>query len=314
MKKKYLLAVLCLTAVLAVSGCAKKETEEAESTPTPTPTPTQEAETLEMTEIPEIGEKTDTSAAIQLTNETGAEVTSVWLRVSGQEDWGEELVQESFTIPESESFMLNFEPEETAEDGTTAPVEAWDLSVGYEDGSYVVMNQVDLQAAAEMTMCWEDDVAFVKYQDPETQEEISTKEDEIARRQAEEAAAQAEAEAAAQEEARKQAAEEEAQAQKEAEEAAAAQAQKEAEAAAAAQAQKEAEAAAAAQAQKEAEAAAAAQAQKEAEAAAAAQAQKEAEAAAAAQQQQQQQQQEENCANSSDNIVVNPDGSWYVAE
>ncbi len=313
MKKKYLLAVLCLTAVLAVSGCAKKETEEAESTPTPTPTPTQEAETLEMTEIPEVGEKTDTSAAIQLTNETGAEVTSVWLRVSGQEDWGEELVQESFTIPESESFMLNFEPEETAEDGTTAPVEAWDLSVGYEDGSYVVMNQVDLQAAAEMTMCWEDDVAFVKYQDPETQEEISTKEDEIARRQAEEAAAaQAEAEAAAQEEARKQAAEEEAQAQKEAEEAA--QAQKEAEAAAAAQAQKEAEAAAAAQAQKEAEAAAAAQAQKEAEAAAAAQAQKEAEAAAAAQQQQQQQQQEENCANSSDNIVVNPDGSWYVAE
>ncbi|HIS26639.1 MAG TPA: hypothetical protein IAA57_07020 [Candidatus Pullilachnospira intestinigallinarum] len=289
MKKKYLLAVLCLTAVLAVSGCAKKETEEAESTPTPTPTPTQEAETLEMTEIPEVGEKTDTSAAIQLTNETGAEVTSVWLRVSGQEDWGEELVQESFTIPESESFMLNFEPEETAEDGTTAPVEAWDLSVGYEDGSYVVMNQVDLQAAAEMTMCWEDDVAFVKYQDPETQEEISTKEDEIARRQAEEAAAaQAEAEAAAQEEARKQAAEEEAQAQKEAEEAA--------------------------QAQKEAEAAAAAQAQKEAEAAAAAQAQKEAEAAAAAQQQQQQQQQEENCANSSDNIVVNPDGSWYVAE
>ena len=51
-----------------------------------------------------------------------------------------------FTIPEAESFNLNYEPQETAEDGTTAPVEAWDLSVGYEDGSYVVMNQVDLQA------------------------------------------------------------------------------------------------------------------------------------------------------------------------
>ena len=280
MKKKYLLAVLCLTAVLAVAGCGNEKKEEAESTPTPTPT--QEAETLDMTETPEVGEKTDTSRSIQLTNETGAEVTSVWLRVSGQEEWGEELVQGSFTIPEAESFNLNYEPQETAEDGTTAPVEAWDLSVGYEDGSYVVMNQVDLQAVTEMTMCWEDDVAFVKYQDPDTQEEVSTKEDEIARQQAAaEAAAQAEAEAAA-----------------------AAQAQAEAEAAAAAQAQAEAEAAAAAQAQAEAEAAAAAQAQAEAEAA----------AAAAAQQQQQQQQQEENCANSSGNIVVNPDGSWYVAE
>ena len=280
MKKKYLLAVLCLTAVLAAAGCGNEKKEEAESTPTPTPT--QEAEALEMTETPEVGEKTDSSRSIQLTNETGAEVTSVWLRVSGQEEWGEELVQGSFTIPEAESFNLNYEPQETAEDGTTAPVEAWDLSVGYEDGSYVVMNQVDLQAVTEMTMCWEDDVAFVKYQDPDTQEEVSTKEDEIARQQAAaEAAAQAEAEAAA-----------------------AAQAQAEAEAAAAAQAQAEAEAAAAAQAQAEAEAAAAAQAQAEAEAA----------AAAAAQQQQQQQQQEENCANSSGNIVVNPDGSWYVAE
>ena len=99
-----------------------------------------------MTETPEVGEKTDSSRSIQLTNETGAEVTSVWLRVSGQEEWGEELVQGSFTIPEAESFNLNYEPQETAEDGTTAPVEAWDLSVGYEDGSYVVMNQVDLQA------------------------------------------------------------------------------------------------------------------------------------------------------------------------
>ena len=295
MKKKYLLAVLCLTAVLAVAGCGNEKKEEAESTPTPTPT--QEAETLEMTETPEVGEKTDTSRSIQLTNETGAEVTSVWLRVSGQEEWGEELVQGSFTIPEAESFNLNYEPQETAEDGTTAPVEAWDLSVGYEDGSYVVMNQVDLQAVTEMTMCWEDDVAFVKYQDPDTQEEVSTKEDEIARQQAAaEAAAQAQAEA----EAAEKAAQEEAQ--RQAEEEAAAQA--EAEAAAAAQAQAEAEAAAAAQAQAEAEAAAAAQAQAEAEAA----------AAAAAQQQQQQQQQEENCANSSGNIVVNPDGSWYVAE
>ena len=307
MKKKYLLAVLCLTAVLAVAGCGNEKKEEAESTPTPTPT--QEAETLEMTETPEVGEKTDTSQSIQLTNETGTEVTSVWLRVSGQEEWGEELVQGSFTISEAESFNLNYEPQETAEDGTTAPVEAWDLSVGYEDGSYVVMNQVDLQAVTEMTMCWEDDVAFVKYQDPDTQEEVSTKEDEIARQQAAaEAAAQAQAEAeaaekAAQEEAQRQA-EEEAAAQAEAEAAAAAQAQAEAEAAAAAQAQAEAEAAAAAQAQAEAEAAAAAQAQAEAEAA----------AAAAAQQQQQQQQQEENCANSSGNIVVNPDGSWYVAE
>lgn len=283
MKKKYLLAVLCLTAVLAVAGCGNEKKEEAESTPTPTPT--QEAETLEMTETPEVGEKTDTSRSIQLTNETGAEVTSVWLRVSGQEEWGEELVQGSFTIPEAESFNLNYEPQETAEDGTTAPVEAWDLSVGYEDGSYVVMNQVDLQAVTEMTMCWEDDVAFVKYQDPDTQEEVSTKEDEIARQQAAaEAAAQAQAEA----EAAEKAAQEEAQ--RQAEEEAAAQA--------------EAEAAAAAQAQAEAEAAAAAQAQAEAEAA----------AAAAAQQQQQQQQQEENCANSSGNIVVNPDGSWYVAE
>ena len=293
MKKKYLLAVLCLTAVLAVAGCGNEKKEEAESTPTPPPT--QEAETLEMTETPEVGEKTDTSRSIQLTNETGAEVTSVWLRVSGQEEWGEELVQGSFTIPEAESFNLNYEPQETAEDGTTAPVEAWDLSVGYEDGSYVVMNQVDLQAVTEMTMCWEDDVAFVKYQDPDTQEEVSTKEDEIARQQAAaEAAAQAQAEA----EAAEKAAQEEAQ--RQAEEEAAAQA----EAAAAAQAQAEAEAAAAAQAQAEAEAAAAAQAQAEAEAA----------AAAAAQQQQQQQQQEENCANSSGNIVVNPDGSWYVAE
>ena len=78
MKKKYLLAVLCLTAVLAAAGCGNEKKEEAESTPTPTPT--QEAETLEMTETPEVGEKTDTSQSIQLTNETGTEVTSVWLR------------------------------------------------------------------------------------------------------------------------------------------------------------------------------------------------------------------------------------------
>ena len=274
MRKKWLTAALCLAA-LAMGGCGSNDSEtEAQVTETPTPEPTQEAEALEMTEIPEFGEKTETSQSVKLTNETGAEVTSVWVRVSGQEEWGEELLQGQAVIPETESGLLYYEPQQAEEDGAAVDVEAWDLSVGYEDGSYVVMNQIDLAAAGEMTMCWEDDLAFVTYVDPETQEEVSTKEQEIARREAE---AQAAAEAAAQAEAERQAAEE------------------------AAAAQAAAEAAAQAEAERQA-----------AEAAAAQQAAEEAAAAAAAQQQQQQQQQEDNCANSSGNIVMDENGNWYV--
>lgn len=291
MRKKWLTAALCLAAVLTVGGCKNDDSKtEAQVTETPTPEPTQEAETLEMTEVPEFGEKTETSQSVKLTNETGAEVTSVWVRVSGQEEWGEELLQGQAVIPETESGLLHYEPQQTAEDGTAADVEAWDLSVGYADGSYVVMNQIDLGAADEMTMCWEDDLAFVTYVDQETQEEVSTKEQEIARREAE---AEAAAEAAAQAEAERQAAEEAAAAQAEAERQAA-------EEAAAAQAAAE----AAAQAEAERQAAEAAAAQQAAEEAAA--------AAAAQQQQQQQQQQEDNCANSSGNIVMDENGNWYV--
>lgn len=303
MKKKLAIMMAAVFALGAFAACGSGSTEEASavskqtetptptatSTPTETPTPTPE-ETFDM----ELGEKTDTSLEIKLTNSTGKNIKNISLVYSASAEEPATLIEEGNVWSDGGVVLLYCEPTKEADEieqtETVDASEGTDFAIAetcqavltWEDDTTYTLTVFPVKDMEECEIKSEDDVVFVEYTSLSTDEAVSTKEAEKAVLDAAAAQAQAEADAAA------------AQAQAEAE--AAAQAQAEAEAAAqAAAAQAEAEAAAQVQAEAEAAAQAAA-AQAAAEAAAAAQAQT-AQQAAAQQAASQAQQSVEGCLN-----------------
>ena len=293
MKKKLVALILgVLLCAMAVGGCqGESNGADAASTPTATPTSTP---TPTPTEAPvkAIGTESDSESVfkVRLTNSTGLDITGISVKKTEDTEYPENMLVQDDIFVGNEKRDLYYDSgviptqEATQEDvaetegdaGQKALTQGYDIMLNFSDGSSLELNSFPFDDIEEGELCVEDGVAFVKYTSVNTQQEVSTKEAQLAVK------AQKEAEAAAAAEAQRQA---------EAAAAAEAQRQAEAEAAAAAEAQRQAEAEAAAEAQRQAEAEAAAEAQRQAEAEAAAEAQRQAEEEARRQQEQQQQQQ-----------------------
>ena len=293
MKKKLVVLILGgVLCIMAVGGC-QGENAGADTTPTPTVTETPTPTPTE-TPLKTIGTESDSdsSFSVRLMNNTGLDITGFAVKKTEDAEYPENMLAQndifaadeernlyydSGVVPGSESVQDTTSVAETeGEAGEKALTQGYDIMLTFSDGSTLELNSFPFEDIEEGELCVEDGVAFVKYTSVSTQQEVSTKEAQLAVK------SQKEAEAAA-------AAEE---AQRQAEAAAAAEAQRQAEAEAAEEAQRQAEAEAAAEAQRQAEAAAAAEAQRQAEAEAAAEAQRQAEAEAAEEAQRQQEQQQ----------------------
>lgn len=266
------------TAMLAtvLSGCGSGGSEP-DSTAAET---SAEETTAAEEEVKTIGtaDETDGTYKVRLLNNTGSDISGVSIKLIDETEFPENMMEENDVFTAGEERDLYYRPEtdeaetaadesaqsEASQDGSEALLDpGYDIQLTFADGRSFILNAFPFEDIEEGELCLEDDVAFITYTSTSTNQEISTKEAQLAIKAAAESQAAAEAEAAAQ-------AESEAQAAAESEAQAAAEAESRAQAEAEAQAAAEAEAAARAQAEAEsraqAEAEAAAQAAAEAEA------------------------------------------------
>ena len=173
---------------------------------------------------------------VVLENKTGKDIVGVSVKDSSMTDYPENMLAEGeiFTVGERRYLYYDStaagqteeaQPEEGAADEKLLEAQM-DVQLTFADATMLVLAAFPFGDIEEGEICLEDEVAFLQYKSLSTEEQLSTKEAELAIKAA---AAEAAAEA-----------------QRQAEEAAAAaEAQRQAEAAAAAEAQRQAEAAAA---------------------------------------------------------------------
>lgn len=258
MKKKILsVTLILLLALTTAAGCEKKEdtTDKKETTKTEETKKTQESEKKEEM-FKTIGDKTDSSFEVKLTNGTGQDITGFSIKDSDESQYPANLLKSEDKFAKDETRVIYYtaktKKDAATETGKVLPIE-YTVQLTFADSTVSELHAFPFEDMKEGKISIEDKMAYVTYKSTNSKEEVSTLEAEKAVKAQADAKSKSEADAAA--------------------------------AAAAAQAQAEADAAAAAQAQADADAAAAAQAQAAADAAAAAQAQAEADAAAAEQQQ-----------------------------
>ena len=188
-------------------------TEEPAPEPELTPEPTEEPEpTPEPTEEPKlIGTESEDGWKLTVRNRMESDILGVSVKPSKAEEFPENFLKDNDTFPADELRWLCYTPQDDEEqDDPEKPL--YDVRITLADDVVYVLHKLsvkELSEIEEIEICLseEDGVAYLKYLD-ENGEEKTTRDDEIAIKQAEEAAAEAERLAA--EEAARQAAEEEA--------------------------------------------------------------------------------------------------------
>lgn len=189
MNKKYIMLAGVLTMSMLAVGCGKKE-EQIE--PTPTPTPTQEAsgDLVEMqkstgidkSKITKImGTQSATASDVVITNNTGIEISSFYVRPSGEEDWSDDYIDSAFTLKDKEQALYYYDSNEKDDSGST--ITRYDLRVSYADSdeSDCLFRNLTLSDIEELSLNMEDGVPFVTYTSLSTKRQVSTLEDAKAR-------------------------------------------------------------------------------------------------------------------------------------
>lgn len=193
MKRRITLLIGLLVFGAFAAGCGKKD-DAAEAAPTPSPTietsgqqtgnvvSMQQSTGIDKSRITNImGTKSGTSRELVITNNTGFEIESFYVRPANADEWGEDLIGGRFTLKDKDQALCYYEPDEKDEDGET--VTKWDLRVSYtdEDESDCLFRNLTLTDIEELKLNMEDGVPFVTYTSLSTKRLISTLEEAKAR-------------------------------------------------------------------------------------------------------------------------------------
>lgn len=189
MKNKYVILAGILALGLAAAGCGKKEEPvqqpEVTATPAPSITPTagalvamQKSEDSDIANV--IGEKTAAASKVIIVNQTGDEISSIYVRptIDDDEEWGSELVQGKFVLKNSEKALYYFDPSAKDENGNT--VSTYDIRIVFtdEDMSEYYFRKLPLKTISQITLCVEetDDgtIPYARYISGSSKKETST--------------------------------------------------------------------------------------------------------------------------------------------
>ncbi len=190
MKKRIVAGIICGMMVLSFVGCgSKEETKETETVITVEET---EAETFKT-----IGEEftTEEGFSVKLKNNTGLEIVGVSVKLSEDTEFPANMLAEEDVFAVEEERMLYVantvedEAEETIDADEKLLTQGYDIQLTFADESVKVLHGFPFEDIAEGEICLEDEVAFVKYVSVSTNENVSTKEAELAVKEQEEAAA-----------------------------------------------------------------------------------------------------------------------------
>ena len=188
-KKRYLAVAGLLLLAVAAAGCGKKsesQQQSAQVTPTPateetTPSPTVELVDMEKNEEKNImGEKTSTASKLIITNQTGSEIKSIYIRQTpaddadedAQDEWGEDLVGGMFTLKNGDSAVYYYEKESSSS--------TYDIRITYtdEDKSECFFRNLPLTTIQKITLKMdgkdEDAIPYATYTTSSNGSEVST--------------------------------------------------------------------------------------------------------------------------------------------
>lgn len=118
--RRMILAVLCTVLAVMVSGCGKEDDEPlVEMNPVPavtaTPTPVPVTPTPAPTATPGprmIGTKNANAKFIYLTNSTKSDIREIYVKISGEEEWGKNLIPAEASIKAAEQVQMYYTPSE----------------------------------------------------------------------------------------------------------------------------------------------------------------------------------------------------------
>ena len=179
MKQKRLL-LIAAAALLAAgfSGCGKEAQRAADvvapqptavptvaATPTPTPTPAPTA-----TPAPRvIGMKTDTAKRVMLTNNTKKDIRELYLKASGTEEWGKNLIPAESFIKVSEQVQMYYTPaskdnsQEYDSGETKASKSVFDIRISDGTGNTWEIYGAELSDMDKATIRIQEEVAYLTY-------------------------------------------------------------------------------------------------------------------------------------------------------
>ncbi len=194
MKKRYVMLAAMLILSLSAIGCGKKEEKKVTppavtATPAPTAAPTEAPAKGELVQMQKsensdiknvIGEKTAAASKLVLINQTGADIASVYVRptIDDDEEWGSELVQGKFVLKNGEKALYYFDPNKKDENGNV--VSTYDIRIVYtdEDRYDCYFRKLPLKNIGQVTLCMDESgdssIPYAKYLSGTSKKEFST--------------------------------------------------------------------------------------------------------------------------------------------
>lgn len=192
MKKRYIWLAGLLAFCIAAAGCGSKDdgsSQQAEVTVVPTETPEEDLVDMQVVEDDEeeetniIGEKTETSSELTIVNETGGEVKAIYIRPNEEysDDWGEELIDGSFTLKDGDEAHYYYEKDAKDEDGNV--VTLYDIRITYSEvgKNECFFRKLPLTEMSKITLCMDGEgeagIPYAKYFSTSSKKEVSTLEE-----------------------------------------------------------------------------------------------------------------------------------------
>lgn len=190
MKNSMKMLLTVSTAVaLTFSGCGKSSEPEAEPTvPAAAPTAVPATATPAPTSTPaprSIGEKNSKSKYVYMTNNLSTKIREFYLMVSGEDEWGENLIPSETSIKKSEQVQLFYTPESDSHEGETVSEDEtadsenlYDMKIVTADGDIYEIYSIELGDMEKAVLTYDQDmgVAYLRYMSLTDKKEKDTKE------------------------------------------------------------------------------------------------------------------------------------------
>lgn len=194
MKNSRILMIAVSTAIaMTFAGCGSEE-KAPEVTPTPVPTATPTAVPATVTPAPTatpaprvIGVKTSQSKFIYLTNSLGTNLREIYLRSSGTEDWGKNLIPSESIIQDNEQVQMYYSSgasmtgaaasEDTSAEENSAS-SLYDMKIVTADGNTYEIYSIETDDMEKATLTLDEDsgVAYLRYMSLASKSEKDTRE------------------------------------------------------------------------------------------------------------------------------------------
>ena len=196
MRKIQLISAVLAAAALLAAGCGKSSKPAVPADPTPAPETQEEGELVQMEKAEKpleaekdyehmIGTKTQTSSVLLITNKTGDEIATIYIRPTVTnamtDDWGDELVKGSFTLKDGEETAFCFEKDRKDNAGNL--VTNYDIRIGYTDiyKNECFFRNLPLTVMKDLSLCMEgtglNGIPYAKYHSTAGDTEYSTLEE-----------------------------------------------------------------------------------------------------------------------------------------